>query len=628
MQGRMGALPLHPRNISLALNEPEVLANVPALEQIDSRRLTGPNLLSEKPGAVLDVRAAPGRGESAASMPRQIEAAVAAWRTEARRILVAVGWAHEELAWRVFRDGASFALSAPVDTLYAATEVNEWAWAAAERRLRREPPSPEQVESAAASLRERIDVEAKPRLVALRSEALLRGLRFVSDDERVSVGSGAGARTFDAAELPEPGDVPWDEVGDVPVALVTGTNGKTTTVRLLAAIARAAGLVAGFSSTEGVWVGDERVERGDYSGPGGARKVLRDPRVELAVLETARGGILRRGLVTDRVEVGVVTNVAADHLGEFGIADVESLAEVKLVLRRAAERLVLGADDAALVAAASRLAGEKLPVDWFALEPGRAAIHQARCRGGTTLVLEGDELVRYRGPAPRQGGGRVPWERTELARAHELPIALGGAARHNLANALAAAAAASVLGFPDSAIHAALASFGTDPRDNPGRLERHEVRGATFLVDFAHNPHGLDALLCTARALDPRRLLVVLGQAGDRDDEAIRELARTAWRHRPDRVVLKTLRDYQRGRADGEVEMLLEAELRRLGAPRESIARAAGELEALRSSLEWVQPGDVVLQLVHSKRERVLEELARSEVAEPPPGNPAVLTVE
>jgi UDP-N-acetylmuramyl tripeptide synthase len=306
-----------------------------------------------------------------------------------------------------------------------------------------------------------------------------------------------------------------------------------------------------------------------------------------------------------------VTNVAADHLGEFGIADVESLAEVKLVLRRAARRLVLGADDAALVAAAGRLVGEEPAVDWFALEPERAAIHRARCCGATTLVLEGDELVRYRGPALRPDGSHVRWERVVLARAHELPIALGGAARHNLANALAAAGAASVLGFPDSAIHSALASFGSDPRHNPGRLERHEVRGATFLVDFAHNPHGLDALLRTARALHPRRLLVVLGQAGDRDDEAIRDLARTAWRHRPDRVVLKTLRDYQRGRADGEVEILLEAELRRLGAPRESMTRASGELEALRSSLDWVQPGDVVLQLVHSKRERVLEELRR-----------------
>jgi UDP-N-acetylmuramyl tripeptide synthase len=133
------------------------------------------------------------------------------------------------------------------------------------------------------------------------------------------------------------------------------------------------------------------------------------------------------------------------------------------------------------------------------------------------------------------------------------------------------------------------------------------------LVDFAHNPHGLAALLATARALSPRRLLVVLGQAGDRDDEAIRDLARTAWRFTPDRIVLKALRDYQRGRPDGEVESILEHELLRLGARADSIVRASDELEALGSALAWAEPGDVVLQLVHSHRDEVLEHLRRFE---------------
>jgi UDP-N-acetylmuramyl tripeptide synthase len=136
----------------------------------------------------------------------------------------------------------------------------------------------------------------------------------------------------------------------------------------------------------------------------------------------------------------------------------------------------------------------------------------------------------------------------------------------------------------------------------------------TVLVDFAHNPHGLAALLATARALSPRRLLVVLGQAGDRDDEAIRDLARTASRFAPDRIVLKALRGYQRGRPDGEVEAILEHELLRLGAPPESIARATGEVEALQGALAWAEPGDVVLQLVHSHREQVLEQLRRFEL--------------
>jgi UDP-N-acetylmuramyl tripeptide synthase len=581
-----------------------------ALEQIDSRRLTGPNLLSRRAGAVLDVRWR-GGAPSADAPTRRIEPAIAAWRVEARRILDAVGWRDEDLAWRQLADGASLAISAPVDALYAATEVNEWAWCAALRREAGDPPSPDELAEAAAALRGTIAAESKPALLRLRAEAQRRGVRFLGDDDLVTVGSGAGSRTFVVADLPEPGDVAWAEVHDVPVALVTGTNGKTTTVRLLAAMARAAGLVAGFSSTEGVQVGGETVERGDYSGPGGARRVLRDRRVELAVLETARGGMLRRGLVTCRAEVGVVTNVAADHLGEFGIADIQALAEVKLMLRRVASTLVLGADDVDLVAAAGRLVPASLPVVWFALDPDRAAIHAARCRGGTALVLEGDAIVRYRGPGIDGEGRRSRWQRSLLARAGELPIALGGAARHNIANALGAAAAATQLGLGDGAIHAALASFGHHPSDNPGRLDCHLVGGVRVLVDFAHNPHGLAALLTTARGLAPRRLLVVLGQAGDRDDEAIRDLARTAWRFTPERIVLKALRDYQRGRADGEVESLLEEELVRLGAAPDAIVRAAGELEALRSALEWARPGDVVLQLVHSHRDEVLEELRR-----------------
>jgi cyanophycin synthetase len=579
------------------------------LEQIDSRRLTGPNLLWSRPGAVLDVRSLPEGQPLTPGSARRIEPAVAAWRVEARRILDAIGWRNEELAWRQFPGGASLALSAPVDALYAATEVNEWAWRAALRRQSSDAPSPDDVGAAAAELRRTIDAERKPALLRLRSAALRRGLRFISDDDLVSVGSGAGSRTFLTSDLPEPGDVPWAQVHDVPVALVTGTNGKTTTVRLLAAMARAAGLAAGFSSTEGVQVGDEIVEHGDYSGPGGARKVLRDRRVELAVLESARGGMLRRGLVTDRAEVGVVTNVAADHLGELGVADVQALAEVKLMLRRVARVLVLGADDDALVSAAGRLVPPEVPVVWFALEPDNGVVHGARCRGEAALVLEGGELVRYEGPAMDPDGRRVRWERVVLARSEELPLALGGVARHNLANALAAAAAAHQLGLADDAIHAALASFGSDPRHNPGRLDRHDVGGVTVLVDFAHNPHGLNALLATARALSPRRLLVVLGQAGDRDDEAIRDLARTAWRFAPDCIVLKALRDYQRGRADGEVESILEQELLRLGAPPDSIVRVPGEVEALRSALAWAEPGDVVLQLVHSHREEVLEQL-------------------
>ena len=199
----------------------------------------------------------------------------------------------------------------------------------------------------------------------MRNAARRHGVTFLHGEELVSVGSGRGVRVWPEQDLPDPAAVDWSAVFDVPTALVTGSNGKTTVVRLLAAMASAAGRVAGLSSTDAVRVGDRTVDQDDYSGPSGARLLLRQPDVEVAVLETARGGLLRRGLAVQRADVAVVTNIADDHLGEFGVETLEALAETKLLVARALGgdgRLVLNADDPVLVPAAARLAA---PIAWF-----------------------------------------------------------------------------------------------------------------------------------------------------------------------------------------------------------------------------------------------------------------------
>jgi UDP-N-acetylmuramyl tripeptide synthase len=553
----------------------------------DSRRLTGPNLLTDRPGAVLDV--ALGEGER--------EAAVGAWRRQARRVLEAVGWGGEELAARTFPGGASLALTAPIDALYAATEVAEWAWSAAAAALAGAPEPG--LEAAAERLRAAIAAEANPRLRALAAAAGARGVAFLADDETVSVGMGAGSRAWPAREAPPPAEVPWDEVHDVPAAVVTGTNGKTTTVRLAAAMARAAGRTPGVASTDWVRVGEEVVDRGDWSGPGGARAVLRDRRVETAILETARGGLLRRGLAVPRAAVGAVTNVAEDHLGEFGVHDLATLVAVKLLVARGAPVLVANADDPALAAAAP---GAGRPVTWFGLDPGAPVLGECRAAGGGAALLEGDRLVLWR-------GGR----REEVAAVDRVPVALGGAARHNLANALAAIGVAVHLGLDLAAIREGLAGFESSPGENPGRLNEFRLGGARVVVDFAHNPHGLEALLGMAAALPARRRLVLLGQAGDRDDGAIRELVRIVWRarpDRPDRVIAKEMPQHLRGRAPGEVPGLIEDELYALGAPAEAVGRAESELAAVRQALAWARPGDLLLLLTHESRDEVLALLA------------------
>ncbi|HEU4955843.1 MAG TPA: Mur ligase family protein, partial [Gemmatimonadales bacterium] len=427
-----------------------------------------------------------------------------------------------------------------------------------------------------------------------------RGVTFLAGEGEISVGSGTGVTRWMVDALPDPAVIRWDEIHSVPIALVTGSNGKTTVVRLLAAMARRAGKVTGISSTEGVTVHGRSVGEGDYSGPEGARLVLRHREVEVAVLETARGGLLRRGLPVERADVAVVTNIAADHLGEFGVGSLEELAETKLLVARAVDergRVVLNADDPALVRGSSAV---RAPIVWFSLEPGNPVVTGHLDRGGRAAVLEGDSLVLT-------GGG----SRDALGRVGEVPIAAGGAARYNVANALAAAAAAEGLGVPVSAMRATLSHFGLDTSDNPGRANLYELDGVHALVDYAHNPHGIAALAGALERVPSTRRLVVIGQAGDRDDAAIREMARAALALRPDRVIAKEMDAYLRGRAPGEVPGIIADELRRAGLPEAAIGTSPGEVQAVEEALDWARPGDMLILMLHQERNRVEEVLRR-----------------
>ena len=538
----------------------------------------------DTPGAVIDI----------ALEDRQPAArATAAWEKAARSLLEAVGWAGERLESRPFRNGVSLALSAPVDGLYAATELAEEAWHAAASEL--EGRTAPDLSREILRLRDIVEDERNPRLVALKQAAESRGLTFLSDEDLASIGSGTGAMVWPVRSIPEPSTIDWARIHDVPIALVTGSNGKTTVVRLLAAMIRSAGKIPGSTSTDGVYVDGRTIEEGDFSGPGGARLVLRQPIVEAAVLETARGGILRRGLATSRANVAVVTNIAEDHLGEFGVESLEQLAETKLLVARALVRggsLVLNADDAVLVRSSSKLAS---PITWFSLDDASQIVKTHTERGGAAVVSAGENIVLVRGG-----------ERTTVLPTRDAPFTFGGTARHNVANALAAVAAATELGIPSSTIAEALRSFGREPADNPGRANLYEVGGARILVDYAHNAHGMSALVGLAQGIPADRRLVMVGSAGDRQDEAIREMARAASRLPPDRVIAKDADQYLRGRTLGEIPALLADEFTRLGMPASSISSATSELDGVRDALIWARPGDLLVLAVHQDRRQVL----------------------
>ena len=536
----------------------------------------GPNLLSAETGAALEVRVEP-----ASAGPQ-----LARWSREVRTAAQALGWGDLQLQARQVGAMAYCTCTAPVDQLMTATDLLEQAWVVAEGGT---PLPLDQLQRQSAA-------ERNPRLVALQMGARRHGVVFAFDDERASVGSGAGARCWPLDAIPDADEVPWNEVRDVPLALVTGSNGKTTTARLLAAMYRATGRIVGISGTDGVSIDDDLIAEGDYSGPTGARLVLRDARLQAAVLETARGGLLRRGLGVSRADVAVITNVAADHFGEYGVHDLATLADVKLIVARALDAdglLVLNADDPMLRAAAARCL---MPICWFSLQPDEPFVLAHLADGGDACLIRDGELVLH------QDGSAI-----ELGSVASLPIAHRGAATHNIANALAASAAAAALGVPVTCIRTALATFGSHERDNRGRLDIRRHRGITAILDYAHNPAGITALCEVARTLPAVRRLLVLGQAGNRDDAALADLARAAWTSLAfDRVIVKRMDSLRRGRPEGETEAILLSALRGLGADERQLELADSELEAVQRAVAWAAPGDLLVLPVHAERAAVL----------------------
>ena len=530
------------------------------------------------------------------------------WERRVRLAEQELRWPAAPIAAVAHASGASLAFGAPPDQLFTATEVNEWALCAtlAERDPSRSPEliaalaaeQPEEteppvldVDGALLRLRRRAAREANPRLRALLDAATARALPFLCDDDLLTLGAGAGGRGWLLHQLPDAAGIPWSDLHGIPTALVTGTNGKTTVVRLIAACAAASGRKTGYCCTDGVFVGEHAIGTGDYSGPAGARRVLRDTRVEAAVLETARGGILRRGLAVGRADVAVITSVAADHFGEFGIHDLEALAGVKLTVARALAAdglLVVNADDA-LLARRSLEAGK--PVGWFSRNADHWLLTVHRHDGGAICGVRNGHLMLAHQDREH-----------DLGAVAAMPIAAGGHSIFNISNLAAAAIAATGLGIGAGTIASVFARFGADPQDNAGRLMRYELGGLNLIVDFAHNPAALSGLVDFAQRLRERgRLVLLLGQAGNREDADIDRLAAVAASARPDLVVVKELTGYLRGREAGEVPALLRRALAQAGIEDSAIAEAGDEDAAVRHALSWARPGDVLVLPLHSR---------------------------
>ncbi|HEY8736176.1 MAG TPA: Mur ligase family protein [Candidatus Dormibacteraeota bacterium] len=340
-------------------------------------------------------------------------------------------------------------------------------------------------------------------------------------------------------ESVEPGPAPTVLAPTIPVVAITGTNGKTTTVRLTAHLARAAGWTVASTTTDGVYRDETLIEEGDYSGFSGAAMALGTPDLDLAVLETARGGILLRGIGTAHNDVAVVTNITEDHLDQYGIRTLDQLAEVKASITRITKPdgwVVLNADDPRVLAMRRQASGRP----WiFSLDIDHPAIRTTLAdRGHVTTVLDGTLVVMSSRRDVRP-----------LVSVEDIPVTLAGISSPNLSNAMAATSAALAVGVPEEAVIRGLRSFVLEPERNPGRANLFELDRKVIVVDYAHNEDGMLGLIQICRGLRApgAKIWLTFGIAGDRTNSIVHRLGYTAARG-ADRVAVAELRRYLRGR--------------------------------------------------------------------------------
>lgn len=560
----------------------------------EGRRLTGANFFCDGPAVVIDT----------CLNDVDENEIIRRWRTAVFHLLAELGRPEPEvIGCRLHDLGQSFFFTAEIDALYTSIELAETALKLAldDNAQASRDHYQRLISDSASSLKLGFEEESSQALLSLQASAKQQNVSFLWDDDFVSLGYGMSASVWPIDQIPGIDEITnWQQYGAVPLAFVTGTNGKSTTTRLASQILRGSGFTVGFSSTDGIWAGDECLDQGDYSGPGGAREVLRNPKVNAAILEVARGGMLRRGLGAEKADVALITNVAEDHLGEYGVNTLAELIEAKFVVRKSLGpdgKLILNADDSGIVEFVNKL-GSALAneIVWFSFDKNNPQLTDHFRKQGSAYYVDVDMLI-----------ARTNNEMSSICSVMDIPITFNGYAKHNIYNALAAAALTHTMGASIEQVRKGLGSFVGDQKSNPGRGNVFTINGATMMVDFAHNPHGLNAVVDTLLHYPAQRRLVMLGHAGDRSDDDIRKLTEVAARLKPDLVVIYELEDYLRGRSSGEIPSLISDVMTRLGLDKNQVVITPNPVAAVQHAIAWADEGDVLLLQTLGDRDEVLK---------------------
>ncbi|GIM46032.1 cyanophycin synthetase [Collibacillus ludicampi] len=386
----------------------------------------------------------------------------------------------------------------------------------------------------------------------------------------------------------------------IPIVAITGTNGKTTTTRMIGHVMMATGRTVGMTTTDGIYIGGTCIKKGDTTGPRSAHTILCDPSVEIAVLETARGGIVRSGLGYDWADVAVITNIQPDHIGQDGIEEIEDLIFIKsLVAERVRDggTVVLNADDPNVVEIPShpRMKKTKKQIVYFSLKADHPVIMRHLAEGGTAYFLKNDWIIEACGDTER---AVMPVE--------DIPVTMYGVAQFHVANAMASIAACRAYGMSHERIARALTGFRSDVH-NPGRANLYQVGQGYVMVDYGHNPDSFAAICKMAQHLPAHRVTGIIGVPGDRNNVIVETAARVA-AHGFHRLIIKEDKD-TRGRARGEIAEIMrkavEAEV-----PEREYRIIYDECEALETALKELEPGEIVI-VFYEKIEPILQVLQR-----------------